>query len=68
MRAQPEGMGDETVKVLTTYNKWRLNREETRPGIIVCRFLGCGARATRLAYDRTWTLVPVCSDPTHGKE
>lgn len=56
------------MKVLTTYNKWRLNREETRPGIIVCRFLGCGARATRLAYDRTWTLVPVCSDPTHGKE
>jgi hypothetical protein len=34
----------------------------------LCACLGCGAVATRLAYDRLYNRVPACPDPDHGKE
>lgn len=49
------------------YLRWRQVREDSRPGSVLCAYLGCGERATRMAWSRLGSIVPACPDPAHGR-
>jgi hypothetical protein len=45
----------------------RRPRRNARPERVLCQYLGCGAWATRLAWDRLFNVTPACPDPSHGR-